>query len=284
MKPGVVNQLIKEAIDFHVHADPDPVFERRLDALDLAVQAKEAGMKAVVFKCHHYGTAPLVNIINRVVPDFRLIGSLTLNKGAGGLSPEVVEVAAKLGAKVIWMPTYSSVVDTERRGASPEEGISLIDRNGKLVSAMEPILKIIKDNDLVLGTGHVSIPEIYALTAEARRRQIKVTITHPLTKGFGSTLTIEQQKELAGKGAYIEHCFVACTPTMGKLDPAVMVEHIKAVGAERCILSTDFGQAINPAPTEGFRTMLAHMLKFGLSEKELEILVKVNPAKLLDLD
>jgi predicted TIM-barrel fold metal-dependent hydrolase len=63
-----------------------------------------------------------------------------------------------------------------------------------------------------------------------------------------------------------------------------MVEHIKAVGAERCILSTDFGQAINPAPTEGFRTMLAHMLKFGLSEKELEILVKVNPAKLLDLD
>ena len=284
MKLGVVDKLIKGAIDFHVHADPDPVFERRLDVLDLARQAKEAGMKAIVIKCHHYGTAPLAYILNRVIPDFRLIGSLTLNKGAGGLSPEVVEVAVKLGAKVIWMPTYSSVVDTERRGASPDEGISLIDKDGRLVSVMAPILEIIKTNDLVLGTGHISIPEIYALTTEARRRQIKVTVTHPLSKGFGSTLTVEQQKELAGKGAYIEHCFVACTPTMGKLDPAVMVEHIKAVGAEHCILSTDFGQAVNPAPTEGFRMMLAHMRKFGLSEKELEILVKVNPAKLLDLD
>jgi len=284
VKLGVVDKLIKGAIDFHVHADPDPVFERRLDVLDLARQAKEAGMKAIVIKCHHYGTAPLAYILNRVIPDFRLIGSLTLNKGAGGLSPEVVEVAVKLGAKVIWMPTYSSVVDTERRGASPDEGISLIDKDGRLVSVMAPILEIIKTNDLVLGTGHISIPEIYALTTEARRRQIKVTVTHPLSKGFGSTLTVEQQKELAGKGAYIEHCFVACTPTMGKLDPAVMVEHIKAVGAEHCILSTDFGQAVNPAPTEGFRMMLAHMRKFGLSEKELEILVKVNPAKLLDLD
>lgn len=284
MKTGVVGQLLKGAIDFHVHADPDPAFKRWLDALDLAVQAKAAGMKAVVFKCHHYGTAPLVNIINRVVPDFKLIGSLTLNKGAGGLSPEVVEVAVKLGSKVIWMPTYSSVVDTERRGASPEEGISLIDRNGKLVSVVEPILKIIKDDDLVLGTGHVSVPEIYALTTEARRRQIKITITHPLTKGFGSMLTVEQQKELVNKGAYIEHCFVACTPAFGKLAPAVIVEHIKAVGAEHCILSTDFGQAVNPAPIEGFRTMLASMLKSGLSEKELETLVKVNPAKLLDLD
>ncbi|MBM4432662.1 MAG: hypothetical protein FJ025_01505 [Chloroflexi bacterium] len=283
MKTGVIDQLLKGAIDFHVHADPDPVFDRRLDALDLAVQAKEAGMKAVVFKCHHYGTAPLVNTVNRVVPDFRLLGSLTLNKGAGGLSPEVVEVAVKLGAKVIWMPTYSSVVDTERRGASPEEGLSLIDRHGKLVPAIEPILKIIKDNDLVLGTGHVSVPEIYALTNEARRRQIKLTITHPLTKGFGSTLTVGQQQELVNKGAYIEHCFVACTPAFGNLDPAVIVEHIKAVGAEHCILSTDFGQAVNPAPIDGFRTMLDRMLKSGLSEKELEILVKVNPARLLDL-
>lgn len=283
---SVIDQLMKGAIDFHVHADPDPFYERRLNAFDLAMQAKEAGMKAVVLKCHHYCTAPLAYIVNQVVPDIRLIGSLTLNKGAGGLNSEIVEVAARAGAKVIWMPTYSSVIDTERRAnkASSETGISLIDQDGKLVSLMVPILEIIKNNNLVLATGHISIPEIYAITTEARQRQIKVTITHPLSKGVGSTLTIEQQKELANKGAYIEHCFVACTPFLGSLDPAVMVKHIKAIGVEHCILCTDFGQAINPSPTEGFRMMLAHMLKFGLLEKELEILVKVNPAKLLDLD
>jgi hypothetical protein len=280
----VIDSLMKGAIDFHVHADPDPVHERRLDALDLAVQAKAVGMKAVVFKCHHYGTAPLVCVINRVVSDFRLVGSLTLNAGAGGLNPEIVEIAASLGAKVIWMPTYSSIVDVERRGAPPGEGISLIDENGRLVPVVLSILEIMQKNDLVLGTGHISVPEIYAITEEARRRRIKVTITHPVSKGVGSTLTIEQQKELVGRGAYIDHCFVFCMPLLGGLAPAIMVDSIKAVGAEHCILSTDFGQAINPSPAEGFRMMLAHMLKLGMSEKELETMVKSNPAELLDLN
>ena len=283
---SIIDQLMRGAIDFHVHADPDPFHERRLNALDLAIQGKEAGMKAIVLKCHHYGTAPLAYIVNQIVPDIRVIGSLVLNREAGGLNPEVVEVAVKTGAKIIWMPTFTSVVDTERRANkdSSERGISIIGQDGKLVPAMAPILDIIKNNNLVLGTGHVSIPEIYAITAEARQRQIKVTITHPLTEAAGSPLTIEQQKELVNKGAYIEHCFVACMPSLGSLNPAVMVEHIKAVGVEHCIMSTDFGQAVNPSPPEGFRMMLANMHQAGLSEKELEILVKINPAKLLDLD
>jgi len=33
-------------------------------------------------------------------------------------------------------------------------------------------------------------------------------------------------------GAYIEHCFLACMPAV-HLSPAVMVENVKAVGAER---------------------------------------------------
>ena len=283
---SIIDQLMKGAIDFHIHADPDPFHERRLNALDLAIQAEEMGMKAIVLKCHHYGTAPLAYIVNQIVPDIRVIGSLVLNREAGGLNPEIVEVAVKTGAKIIWMPTFTSVVDTARRANkdSSERGVSIIGQDGKLVPTMAPILDIIKDNNLVLGTGHVSIPEIYAITAEARQRQIKVTITHPLTEAAGSPLTIEQQKEMVNRGAYIEHCFVACMPSLGSLNPAVMVEHIKAVGAEHCILSTDFGQAVNPSPPEGFRMMLATMLQAGLSEKELEILVKINPAKLLDLD
>ena len=47
--------------------------------------------------------------------------------------------------------------------------------------------------------------------------------------------------------------------------------------------SSDLGQAFNPTPTEGFRMMVANMFRFGLTEKELEILVKVNPGRLLKL-
>ena len=49
---------------------------------------------------------------------------------------------------------------------------------------------------------------------------------------------------------------------------------IKAVGEEHCILSTDFGQTLHPTPPEGFRMMVAYMIQFGLSEKEIEIKIK----------
>ena len=91
------------------------------------------------------------------------------------------------------------------------------------------------------------------------------------------------QQRLAKKGAFIEHCFANTMPFPDRIHPMKMVEAIKAVGAEHCIMSTDFGQVYNPAPTEGMRVAIATMLKCGLSENEMELLVKVNPAKLLGL-
>ena len=67
-------------------------------------------------------------------------------------------------------------------------------------------------------------------------------------------------------------------------DPKLMAEAIRVVGAERCILSTDLGQVYNPAPAEGMRMMIGYMLKCGLTEKEIELMVKTNPARLLGLD
>ncbi len=292
---SAVDRLMKGAVDMHVHAGPDPLRERRLDAVNLAIQAKEVGMRAIVIKCQHYGTAPVATIVNRIVPDFLLIGSLVLDGGVGGLNPEAVEIAARGGAKVVWMPTFSSVVDVKRMREDPHypvamaktaslEGTSLIDQDGKLMPQMVTILEVMKGSGMVLATAHISVPEIYAVTTEARRMEVMVIITHPLTKNTGSPLNLEQQRELADKGAYIEHCFNICLPPELQLSPEEMAQYIKAVGAEHCILSTDFGQNHNPAPPEGFRMMLANMLMAGLSEKELEILVKTNPAKLLGLD
>ena len=44
------------------------------------------------------------------------------------------------------------------------------------------------------------------------------------------------------------------------------------------------GQNYNPAPAEGMRMMIGYMLKYWLSEKEIELMIKTNPAKLLGLD
>lgn len=284
---SIADKLMKGAIDFHVHASPDPMRERRMDALDLARHAKEMGMRAIVLKCHQYGTAPLAYVTNRVVPDFLMVGSIVLNREVGGLNPEALEVAARMGAKVAWMPTLSSTVGAEGKAketANPDKNrIAVITRQGKLVPEAVRILEIAKSYRMVIGTGHLSPPEVYAIVDEAVRIGVPVTVTHPLTSFAGSPLNMQQQKELTGKGAYIEHCFIACMPIQG-LSATVMAEHIRAVGAERCILSTDFGQDFHPASPEGFHMMLASMLKAGLSEKELETMTRVNPSRLLGLE
>ncbi|MFC1534795.1 DUF6282 family protein [Thermodesulfobacteriota bacterium] len=272
---AMIERLMEGAIDFHVHTAPDPFHERRLDVLDLAYRSKESGMRAVVAKNHQFGTAPLANLVNKTVPGFTVIGSLTLNREAGGLNPDIVEAAARAGAKVIWMPTSSSIVASKEK-----PGIPLLDSDKRLLPDVITILEIIRENGMVLGTGHISLEEIYTLTAKAKELGVIVTITHPLTPGFGDKLTLQQQKELVSMGALIEHCFVACMPVLGGKSPKVMMEHINAVGEEHCILSTDFGQGIHPSPPEGFRMMVGTMLEFGLSEKEIETLIKINPASL----
>ena len=286
-----IEQLMIDAIDLHVHGAPKIVDgERRIDLLTLAHQAKEAGMKAVVIKSNRFGTGPLTLEVNQLMNGQILLGSLVLNKEVGGLNPDVVEAQARAGAKVIWLPTFSAAEHIKDRiqnktGAAKEldNGISIIDEHGKLVPQMGKILEVMRRYKLVLATGHVSKFEVYTVAKEALRQHINVIITHPLVGSVKPLLNLEEAKELAGMGAYIENIFAVCMPPM-LLSPEKMAGYIKTIGPEHCVLATDFGQIFNPPATEGFHMMLAIMLMFGLSEDELRILVKENPAKILGLD
>jgi hypothetical protein len=283
----IIDKLILDSIDLHVHCGPDGLEERRVDALQLAEQACSYGMKHIVIKSNQFCTAALATIVNKVVNKPVLVGSLVLNASTGGLNPEAVRVAAKEGAKIIWMPTTSAKAHIEARSGkkgSDEKinfpGISVINKDGDLVAEVKEILEIIKAEDLVLATGHISPSEIIALANESRRRGIKTILTHAITKGFGHSLPVEQAMDLAQKGAFVEFCFNLCLPPM-RMSPADIVSNIKILGADHCLLSTDLGQPHNPFPSEGFHMMLAQMARFGLSKDELESLVKINPEKLL---
>jgi len=59
---------------------------------------------------------------------------------------------------------------------------------------------------------------------------------------------------------------------------------MKLVGAEYCIMTTDFGQIDNSPAPEGMRAFIRALLQGGIEEKEIEIMVKKNPARLLNLD
>jgi len=283
-----LDHLVRDAIDMHLHPGPSPG-PCRFDAIQAAQQAQQAGMKAIVLKSSSY-TAAVATIVSQLVPGIKVIGSICLNYGVGGLNYHAVENAAGLGAKVVWMPTFSAANSINKMRALglplEGEGISLLDKAGKLVPEMDRILSIIKKNDMVLATGHISPQETIVLIKEARRAGIrKMVITHPTDKEFAENhFTIDDLKELAAMGAFIEFTLIGILPNEFCHDPAQIAQTIKTIGPEHCIVSTDLGQPQNPLPVEGMRLFIATLLHHGITQKEVELMIKSNPAMLLGLD
>ena len=103
-----VEALLKGAFDFRIHAGPEPDGERRTDYLEAGRDAYEAEMAGFVLMKHRQPTALAAYALNRMYPGFHAVGSIVLNTSVGGLNPDAVESSAKLGAKVVWMPTQDA--------------------------------------------------------------------------------------------------------------------------------------------------------------------------------
>jgi hypothetical protein len=272
---ALAEQLLKGAIDFQVHVDPDPYRKRVCDAHDLALQARAAGMGGVVLKSHDYPTAPLVQIVRRAVEGIALYGSVTLNPAVGGINPSAVDASARLGARVVWMPTLHAVAE---RG---QDGVLILGANGQLLPAVRDVLAIVRQYDLVLGTGHLLEPELRVLVPEARRMGVERIVATHASKIADVSLDVGLQRALADQGAVIEHSFGHTLPQFGNLRLEVMLEAFRAVGAARCILSTDLGRADAPPPWDGLRSGIAALLDAGMDEGEVRLLVNDTPRRLL---
>jgi hypothetical protein len=287
---AVLDNLMMGAIDMHIHFNPDSLILRREDALELAYSARDLGMRGLVLKAREFNTVPVALLVGKLVPEVRVFGSLTLDNEVGGLNAAGALSAARMGAKVIWMPTVTSANSKARSESAmglklPGQGQVILDSKGKLKPEAREILRIVKEYDIVLGSGHVSPQETFALVEEGRRIGLtKMVVTHALQASLmDSGLSADEIKQLAGSGAFIEHSFWGWMPTVSQADPKQIVESIKSTGAEHCILSSDFGQSYHPPAPEGLRLFIATLMRNGLGEKEIELMVKTNPARLLNL-
>ena len=147
---------------------------------------------------------------------------------------------------------------------------------------MHSILELIKSHDMILATGRISTAESMALVSEARNMGIqRVVVTHGTTMAYWTGMTLDNMKTLAGMGAFIEHCLHVVMPTTHRIDPKDLAQAILAIGPGKCILSTDFGQNFHPMPAEGMRMGIATMLRSGMEEVEVGMLVKDNPSRLM---
>jgi hypothetical protein len=271
----VISDILKGSFDLHVHAAPDANAERRMDALEVARAAYEAEMGGFVLKNHDYPTPPLAYALNRMYPGLTVAGAIALNRAVGGLNPDAVKVAAKLDARVVWMPTFTA--DFWMKSRDGGDGIRIAYDSGGLASEVYDILDIIVEHDMALASGHVSPTEAIALFKAAKDKGVRRMIaTHP-----GMVATIDEQREMISLGAYPEYTFLASMPARGQMTPAELVERLRTLGVNNCIVTTDFGQWMNPPPAEGMRMAIATLLDAGMLPDEVTTLVKDNPRKIL---
>mgnify|MGYP001093015718 CR=1 FL=1 len=283
--------------ELHVHASPS-IFERPFDDIELARQMRDAGYRAVLIKCHHSISAARAQLVRKVVPGIEVFGGIVLNYPVGGINPLAVEAAIGFGAKEVWMPTlhasnhikvmgmagYPHHIQAIRSKMTTKgvKGITILDSQGALIPEVEVILGMVADADIVLGTSHLSLEEDFALVKAARRAGVKkVLITHV---GWEATnWSEEDQVRLAEAGAMMEYCYGATMPYESRLDPRVIVEGIRRVGADRCVIATDLGQPYNPHPVDGMRQFMRVLSHMGVTEGEIDVMARRNPARLLGL-
>src|SRR6266496_4560009 len=200
---------LEGAIDLHYPPCPDP-FPRLADDIHIAVAARDAGLAALVLKCHHESTVSRAYLVQRIVPGIRVFGGVVLNSYVGGINPAAVEAALRLGGKEVWMPTVDAGYHAQvhggaggydaQKGGRGGEGVWVTDNEGKLKPEVSEVLKLVAEHNAILGTCHLSPREIVALVKEARKLGVqKVVVTHPFFKVPNLDLpTLEEVVRLGG--------------------------------------------------------------------------------------
>jgi hypothetical protein len=290
-------ELVRGAYDMHVHIAPDTV-ERRIDDVGLARRCRELGLAGFQLKSHYTSTAERASVVRGVVPDVGVFGAVTLNRAVGGMNPLAVEIAAREGARTVWLPTVDSLNEMTGAhelapGAKPpvwmrlqrelrEQGVDIepvrvVDDAGALLPETRAVLESVARHGMVLATGHLSRDEIFAVVDAAVEAGIAtIVITHP--EFPAQDIGIEDQVELAAKGALLERCFT--TPHTGKVTWERVFEAIRATGPENSVLSTDLGQVFNPPVEDGLPLMVDRLLDAGFSEEEIRTMAVTNTRRL----
>lgn len=276
-----IDEMLRGSVDMHIHCAPDPGVSRRADAVEIALTSQERGMRAVVLKSFTYTTTMIQKALKHVAPDIDVFGSICIGSSVGGLNAGPVEEQAKMGCKVCWMPALDSYYF--KKAMNMSGGIKITDDDYNLLPETKEILEVIRDYNMVLCTGHVPFKESYPLLKEAKEMGIKKMVaTHPFSF-IPTHLTMEQALAEADLGAVVEFTVCEFSPRLGSIHPSVYVNAVHKIGAERCLISSDYGQAADPLPVEGFRNGIGLMMYFGVTEEEMTWMAKKNPYKLLDL-
>jgi hypothetical protein len=273
------------AFDLHVHSSPD-LFPRIADDTQVVADAAAHGFAGLVMKNHFESTASRAQLASHAAGGMKVYGGLVLNRYVGGVNPAAVDVALRMGARIVWMPTLDSAChraafgfggsfDAQSSGLeTSSEGISIL-RDGVLIQDARDVMALVKDRGAALATGHVSFEEIRALVDEADAQGFgKLILTHPFDKAPG--LTLAQVQALARPHVRIEFVFCSITPKWAFTTAATIAHCMKTIGPERFVISSDGGQAHNPMPADGYRQFVQALHGEGVAAQDFRVMCRDN--------
>ena len=306
---------LKGAIDLHAHQDPDsngPSYTqqaRSSDAMDLYPRVKAAGMRGFVIKMHLDQSAGLAYYMRKLHRDMEFFGGIGSNLTTGTkVNPwaitHMTEIKGGWG-RIVWMPSWDSEFSFRKGTRKAPAYVAVAQCNGQpfwqnypkpcdkgeLLPEVKEAIHVIatkktrdSNGDLVLATGHNSPHEVELMVKEAVRAGVKhIIITHPLLDSV--EMSNEEIKETVAMGPEIYAEFTALfgAPTARPEMVKRYIDGIRAAGVEHAFISTDTGQVgTNYVPdvlAGAAKTLRAN----GFTERELDLLFKINPARILGL-
>jgi hypothetical protein len=315
------SKLLVGAIDSHVHAGPvlksNPSYP---DPFQVAEEAREAGMRAVVYYDVFGNSSGTAFLVGRRVEGIAVFGGIILGSCQGGMNPRAVLTALYYGSGARFVSfgahcTYFQASQEARlvdgrlvplKDLYPkfrEQELSRATRialEDPIPSELDEILAMVAEHpDVYLNTGHVSAEETMRVLDLAERYGIKkVLVAHPARR----QLSLEQQKEAARRGAFLESAladwlYPSVPRTHYDVEREYMdernrvprevpgawtyLEQIRAVGPEHFVLCTDYGVRAAPSAVQGMRTVIATLLDMEFTPEEVVTMTATNPARLI---
>ena len=188
-----------------------------------------------------------------------------LNHAVGGLNATAVEVAARQGARIVWLPTVSATGEVAKvEGADPDGNVPVwvrferelraagaapapvpvLDADGAPLPELLAVLGVVARRGLVLATGHLSRAETFAVVDAAVAAGVEtIVVTNPEFPSH--KLSPDDQVALAERGALFQRALT--TPYTGKCTWDELFAATRAVGCRADGLGQRPRASVQPA-------------------------------------
>lgn len=283
------DELLRGVSDIHLHAAPDS--KARLgNELEFARAACDVGYKSMLFKSNDFSCHDRAYLIRQELQGSEVFGSLCMNRVHGDkVNVFAVEKAvATTGIFVVVsgcrhrMPFTRISAITARKRVCPLwtiTGVCCL----KSCESWRYVPKRIHFRNgalFVRGEHHAG--------SESREVGVRKCVVTHANSGIWK-MTHDQIKRCIDLGAWMEYSYITNLwgPGTGLPDFERMSDKEFAdfarIAPQRSIITTDLGQVGMPHPVDGMRRCILALLENGLAQKQVDFMVRSNPAQLVGL-